>query len=328
MLYGTTVSQGYAGFNSDEATANRPQLVVNQTPASVPQAILVSNDQLTIPEGSSVPVTVKLAAPPASNMTVSVVKEPQTDPDIGAGPGTLIFTPSNWNVPQTVTFWAGEDADTENGEAVFELDAMDAGGQYTAGVSATEQDNDTGDTLVIGVRPGADAFVRDGTYAGQNYGQTGAMEVKNVAAPGYTRQAYLQFGLDQLGAGKDITSAKVRLNGKLLNMGVTAMPIGLYPVASTTWSETGLTWSNKPAMGATALATKSVTGLTGAWYEYDVTSYLRQQRAAGATAVSFALAGRRRARATRRSTATRPRRTARNSSSRRPTCRSCRPWPG
>ena len=47
-------------------------------------------------------------------------------------------------------------------------------------MTVTEQDNDTGDTLLIGVRPAADAYVRDGAYAGQNFGQTGTMEVKNV----------------------------------------------------------------------------------------------------------------------------------------------------
>ncbi|HTK78127.1 MAG TPA: DNRLRE domain-containing protein, partial [Gemmataceae bacterium] len=291
MLGGTTVSQGYASFNSDEANANRPQLVVNQTPSTGPQELLVSPGELTVPEGSSAPVTVQLQAPPASDMIVQVVKVPQGDPDLGASPSTLTFTATNWNTPQTLTFFAGEDADSENGTAVFELDGFDASGQYTSGVTATERDNDTGDTLLVSVRPAADSYVRDGTYSGQNYGQAGAMELKNVGTADFDRQAYLRFDLNGIGAADDITSAKVRLNGRLLNTAVSGMPVGLYAVASTSWSESGLTWSNKPAAGATALATKTVSGTTGTWYEFDVTSYLRQQRSAGATAVSFALAG-------------------------------------
>ena len=206
MLAGRRSSQGYASFNSDEAAANGPQLVVTQTPTNVPQAILVSVGELTVPEGSSASVTVKLAAAPASDMTVQVVKEPQTDPDIGASPCSLTFTAANWGTPQTVTFFAGEDADSENGVAQFEPDAYDASGQYTSGITVTEQDNDTGETTLVSVRPSADTYVRNGTYSGQNYGQAGTMELKNVGIADFDRQAYLQFGLK--GSALAITSRR------------------------------------------------------------------------------------------------------------------------
>ncbi|MDQ3439994.1 MAG: DNRLRE domain-containing protein, partial [Planctomycetota bacterium] len=63
----------------------------------------------------------------------------------------------------------------------------------------------------------------------------------------------------------------------------------LYAVSNTTWSETGLTWNNKPAAGTALGGVKTITTTTGQWYEWDVTSYLQQQRLAGATGVSFAL---------------------------------------
>jgi hypothetical protein len=50
-----------------------------------------------------------------------------------------------------------------------------------------------------------------------------------------------------------------------------------------------LNWNTRPAAGATPLVTASVSGTTGRWYEFDITSYLRQQKAAGATVVAFAL---------------------------------------
>jgi hypothetical protein len=37
------------------------------------------------------------------------------------------------------------------------------------------------------------------------------------------------------------------------------------------------------------VATRTVSGTTGTWYEFDVTNYLKQQKAAGATFVAFAL---------------------------------------
>ena len=48
----------------------------------------------------------------------------------------------------------------------------------------------------------------------------------------------------------------------------------------TAWSESLLTWNNKPAAG-TQIGTVSVVGSTAAFYEIDITSYVNAQRAAG-----------------------------------------------
>ena len=167
-------------------------------------------------------------------------------------------------------------------------------------------------------RAPADTYVRDGTYSGQNYGQAVTMEVKNVDSAGYDRQAYVRFDLTGVGSAAEITSAKVRLYGKLLNTMVASMPIGLYPVANTTWSEAGLTWSNKPAAGASPIATKTVSGTTGAWYEFDVTSYLSSRSPPGRSAVAFMLYGTTVSQGYAASTATRRPRIGRNWSSTRP----------
>ena len=61
-------------------------------------------------------------------------------------------------------------------------------------------------------------------------------------------------------------------------------------VASTTWSESGITWNNKPASGATALATVTMVNSTAArWYEWDVSAYLQAEKAAGRTSVTLVL---------------------------------------
>lgn len=135
-----------------------------------------------------------------------------------------------------------------------------------------------------------DAHVRDGSYAGQNFGQVTPMEVKNVGAPGYSRETYLQFDLTGVASADQITSAKVRLFGSLLSTAAPTLPVGLFPVAST-WTESGLTWNTRPAAGSTAAATGTVSGTTGAWYEFNVTNYLKQQKLAGATSVAFAVKG-------------------------------------
>ena len=53
---------------------------------------------------------------------------------------------------------------------------------------------------------------------------------------------------------------------------------------------TGTTWNNKPAAGA-LLRTVSIPGTTAAWYEWDVTDYVRAEVAAGRSVVAFALKG-------------------------------------
>ena len=97
----------------------------------------------------------------------------------------------------------------------------------------------------------ADAHVRDGTYATQNFGQAARLEVKNSSATSYRRQSFVRFDLTGVGSAADITSAKVRLFGNFLNMGVASLPVGIFSVANTTWSENGITLNTAPAAGAT-----------------------------------------------------------------------------
>jgi endoglucanase len=139
---------------------------------------------------------------------------------------------------------------------------------------------------VTPLRALADAYVRDGSYATTTYGQGGLLEVKKVALAGYSRESYLRFDLSTLGS---ITSGKLRLYGKQLTTAVSSMTVGLSSVASTTWSES-FGWNARPVSGAT-IASATVSGTTGKWYEFDVGSYLRAQKAAGATSVAFALKG-------------------------------------
>ena len=133
-----------------------------------------------------------------------------------------------------------------------------------------------------------DAFVRDGTYASQNFGQATTLEVKNVGAVGYSRQSYFDFDLNGVGPSAGIVSAKVRLFGNLLNTAAASADVGLYPTA-TTWTENGLTFNNKPAASATPVGAGSVTGTAAKWYEFDVTNYVKQLRDAAQASFAFAV---------------------------------------
>ncbi|MES2775594.1 MAG: PQQ-dependent sugar dehydrogenase [Bacteroidota bacterium] len=133
-----------------------------------------------------------------------------------------------------------------------------------------------------------DAYVRDGANAATNYGATNPtkMETKldGTANSGFNREGYLGFDLSTITG--TISSAKIKVYGNLGAAG-TAIPVAMYSVSSTTWAEATTNWNNKPAAGATALATTSVTDVAGKYYIWDVTNYINAEKAAGRNLVSF-----------------------------------------
>jgi hypothetical protein len=135
------------------------------------------------------------------------------------------------------------------------------------------------------VAPAADAYVRAGTYAAQNFGTATTLVVKQWSTADFQRRSYLRFALPNM----DIGRAVLRLRGTLSGSG--DVPVAVYPVPATSWAESSLTWNTQPSRGTPALATTRITSTASAWYEWDVTAYLRAERAAGRQAVAFALAG-------------------------------------
>jgi glucose/arabinose dehydrogenase len=129
----------------------------------------------------------------------------------------------------------------------------------------------------------ADAYVRAGASAAQNFGGAPELVVKHWSDGDYQRRTYLRFAVTGV-----VGRAVVRLRGALSSAG--DMPVAIYPVSSITWAESALTWNTQPPAGATAIASTRVTSTSATWYEWDVTPYVRSERAAGRTTVAFALA--------------------------------------
>jgi hypothetical protein len=131
----------------------------------------------------------------------------------------------------------------------------------------------------------ADAFVKSGVNADLNFGVASGIEIKNAptTAPDNSRNGYVRFSL--AGVSSNVNSARLRFFGKAAT---STKSTAVHEVTNTTWIESGaggITWNNAPVMGA-ALGTVTV-GLADAWWEWDVTSFVQAQKAAGATAVSF-----------------------------------------
>ncbi|MEF2244810.1 CBM96 family carbohydrate-binding protein [Paenibacillus sp. IITD108] len=116
-----------------------------------------------------------------------------------------------------------------------------------------------------------DAYVTNGSSANSNFGSDPSLHIKSDT-PGYTRKAYVKF--DYTGTkGKNVKSAILRLNVKAVNTDP-ARTISVYGT-NTDWSENMITWNNAPA-GQTSIGSFTVTnGSKGAWYEIDVTDYVR-----------------------------------------------------
>ncbi|MFA6286084.1 MAG: DNRLRE domain-containing protein [Opitutaceae bacterium] len=167
--------------------------------------------------------------------------------------------------------------------------------KYVVAMAANESGTGGGGGSIFGIRnPLADSYVRDGTYAGVNYGTATSMMVK-LDASSYTRESYLRFDVSGLA---NAPSVKIVLTP--VSVGTTASTLSYELLSDDTWTETGITWTNRPTSG-TVLAT--ATGYTvGAPVELDVTGEahakaagngllsirIRSTTSGSATAVDFA----------------------------------------
>jgi hypothetical protein len=123
----------------DSSVANNEDSNTVTLSITVTNAISTDLDTVDIPEGGTASFKVRLYSQPASDVTVSVANT-SGDSDITVSSGSsLLFTMSDWNVEQTVTVAAAEDADTVNGSASI---TCSASGIISKIVTANEVDND------------------------------------------------------------------------------------------------------------------------------------------------------------------------------------------
>ena len=142
----STVTVYDRGSNDGTATIVFPKV-------DPPPGVTVSaTDDLSVPEGGSASYTVVLDTQPMADVTITVMRSSGDDENLTASPATLTFTNSNWNTEQTVTVSAAEDADSENGTALFTHAVAGPGTVYhglpAPGVTATESDNDSPGVIV------------------------------------------------------------------------------------------------------------------------------------------------------------------------------------
>lgn len=152
------------------------------------------------------------------------------------------------------------------------------------------QTGSTGGGQQLTLAPQHDAYVRNGTYAAVTHGTTDPAilisKLNSNPASGNDRHTYLRF--DASGATGTVTSAILRVYGKLDDNRNSNIPVNVHAVSNTTWTESTITWNNKPATGA-SLGSATVTDSIGRYYTWDITAYVQAEKAAGRNTISLAL---------------------------------------
>ncbi|TWD83526.1 Ig-like protein group 2 [Kribbella amoyensis] len=127
------------------------------------------------------------------------------------------------------------------------------------------------------LEPSADGYVYAGTPDTTTSKGT-TLEVRNNPdlGSGFERIAYLTFKADRYGC--TIQQAVLHLYG-VIGSGNEVAAVDTIRAVTTPWSESTLTWNNRPAVG-TPLATINLTK-TPTWSTADLTTYVRTQLCAG-----------------------------------------------
>ena len=111
----------------------------------------------------------------------------------------------------------------------------------TASAAATLSVQTVSPVTTQTLSPLADAYVRDGSYAGNNYGTDPSLTVK-LDGTSYQRESFLKFGVSAL---TNAQSVQVQLVPVMVNTGSRTLSFEF--VSDDTWTESGITWNNKPA---------------------------------------------------------------------------------
>lgn len=142
-----SISTTAANPNNQAAVLQRAVEYLTAGPAPSIQVSTPTPSSTTTEAGGSVSFTVVLGAAPTANVSVTVVSSDTSEGTVGTS--ELVFTPTNWNVSQTVTVTGVDDAvdDGNVGYTILLGAAVSDDPRYSgidpADVNLTNQDNDT-----------------------------------------------------------------------------------------------------------------------------------------------------------------------------------------
>jgi hypothetical protein len=142
--------------------------------------------------------------------------------------------------------------------------------------------NELSATLTTSIAVTKDAYVRGGKYANENYGGDPELVVKRGTDPSYFREAFVSIDL----AGEGIRSVKSAVLHFYVSSNDPASSLTVFGLSDADWTESDITWNNKPAdPNRVELATIPInsTGL----YSIDVTNYVKSRLPDGTVSFQF-----------------------------------------
>lgn len=191
------------------------------------------------------------------------------------------------NTRATAATYAGE----RNRTYRFYSIATDAVGNREAATGGEDAVTYVDSSATFALSPLADTWVQGADAARDiNFGLHTAMQTKRTLNPGNGRgrRAYLKFDISTI---TNLSRARLRVFARLSDSSLAGVPLRVQAVADTLWDEMTLTWNTQPAMASSeALAPDVVVeNSAGRWYEFDLTEFIRTERAAGRHLVSLRL---------------------------------------
>lgn len=240
---------------------------------------------------TSAPVAVIVNAPPTVALTA-----PANEAQFAA-PAAITLTASAGDLDGTVTqvqFFRGSTSLGVDTSSPYSATWSNApAGVYVLTAVATDNRGAVVTSSAITVRvtatlaPTADSYVR-GSNGNGNFGNANTLTVQQGTSGSNQRWSYFKFDLTTV---PSVSDAKLRVFGSVSGTTSTLIQTAVYPVSDTSWTETGLTWNNKPPSGPTALSVVTIVNnsTVDRWYELDVTAYLQAEKAAGRNLVTLVL---------------------------------------
>lgn len=139
----------------------------------------------------------------------------------------------------------------------LELTVTSGGRQASARATVTLAPDPTSLPVTVWLEPSADTYVRDGSYAGDNYGTATTLMIKKSTA-GFTRRAFLRFNLTDVADAFSRAYLELRIGSP--PTAATAANVEARLAAADGWGEQTLTWTNQPALGGVAATWLMSTG--------------------------------------------------------------------
>ena len=138
-----TLSHDVAGAEEYQAiTAESVTVTIDEDDAA---RVSIDPTEMSVPEGGDNSYTVVLDTQPSAEVTVTVSGHDGTD--VSVAPSSLTFTSANWNVAQSITVSAAQDADAAADQAVTLSHAVSGTGEYASvtaeSVTVTITDDDS-----------------------------------------------------------------------------------------------------------------------------------------------------------------------------------------